>query len=329
MQAMLPPRWLNLQAWLVLAACLVGGIAAWFADLTLLAVLAALQFFGALKMFRVGRAVRLLLRDEKALAGRSRPMRVLDALTALETVAGPARVARERVNQALQALQVIDTKPMGGMQRGVVGIVYGALLVVPLAAIVLGAAIMHPLGAEDRAKIESLRAAQKELRARVHEVSFEQLLSDIAEGAATGGADDKQLAAAEARIGRPLPEDLHRLYRKQNGVSRLTIAPVENLALADESDRKHLGAIAEDGTISLFDADPLAKAAPERVPLARTREWLRLGGERDSESATYLDAGAGDSARVIVCFGACTSYRSLRAWLEEVWVSAMAARRKP
>ncbi len=334
-QAMLPPRWINVQTVFVLIACAVGAVAAWVFDFKLLVLLAALQFIGAFQQFAVGRAVKSLLPEETSFRLRPRLMRIARALAALETSAGATSIALPRINQALQVVQVIETRPMGWGQRLLIGTVFSGLLVVPVLGLVVALVYSSVI---DGVINEPLLAAQESERvALVHEaetLDTAQLLAVIEpleEG--TAAASTEAIAAAESRIGKSLPGVLREIYLQRNGVEFLNIDRVESIDIASRRNAPSLELMSDQGKLLVWAVAPQLEAAeneaveeaeyvpPEEVPLERAGNWIDIGSPAMDGGGLYLDVGSEGEMRVITCYETCDAYPGLRAWLNQQWVS--------
>jgi Zn-dependent protease/cell wall assembly regulator SMI1 len=333
-QAMLPPRWINVQTVFVLIACALGAVAAWVFDFKLLVLLAALQFIGAFQQFAVGRAVKSLLPEETSFRLRPRLMRISRALSALETSAGATSIALSRINQALQVVQVIETRPMGWGQRLLIGAVFSGLLVVPVLGLVvalvyssiIGGVVNDPMvEAQESERVALVREAETHDTAR--------LLADIEPlEEETAAASAEAIAAAESRIGKALPGALREIYLQRNGVEYLSIDRVESIDIASRRNASSLELMSDQGKLLVWAVSPQLEATeneadeeeyvpPEEVPLERAGNWIDIGSAEMDGGGLYLDIGTEGEARVISCYETCDAYAGLRAWLNQQWVS--------
>lgn len=329
-QALLPPRWINLQTWFVLIACAIGVVASWAIGLVFLAVVAAIQFIAALKQFAVGRAVKALLPEADALRARPRPLRIARALTALEATEGPTTLALPRINQAIAVLQALETKPMSGLQRLLIGSVFAALLVVPVLGLVVAVGInvlLPGVGLDGMAsQMEESLKEQELLEREARTLDLAQLLD---EAVAQPPASEAAIVAAEQRIGRPLPKELRTLYRAHNGVEGLGLAPIERIDLAASLQAEALAALAYDGGIQIWPAvtaqDDAADAfdEPEQVTIANANQWIAIGAGGDEEALLFVDTGGkyNQHARLINCDEGCSAYADLSSWLQQHWIA--------
>jgi Zn-dependent protease/cell wall assembly regulator SMI1 len=331
-QAMLPPRWINAQAVFVLLACAIGAVAAWFLDFKLLVFLALLQFLGAFQQFAVGRAIRTLLNEETTFKIKPRPLRIARALSALESTAGTTMLAAPRINQALQIVQVLETRPMGWGQRLLIGSVFSALLIVPVLGLMnmLISSVPSMRDVDWEAKAARDQAERATLLRDAETRSTADLLSDLAAGstASVAPASIESIAAAESRLGRPLPQTLRELYQLRNGIEWLSVDPIEAIDLASRRNADALAAMVDAGGIPVWnvDADAATDVAqirePDQVPLQLAGTWIDVGNPDSDGTMIFVESHRADAeARVISCYEGCEAYASVRAWLNQAWVS--------
>jgi Zn-dependent protease len=337
-QAMLPPRWINAQAVFILIACAVGAVAAWFLDFKLLVFVALLQFLGAFQQFAVGRAVKTLLSEETSFKIKPRPLRIARALGALESTAGTTMLAGPRINQALQIVQVLETRPMGWGQRLLIGSVFSALLIVPVLGLV--AMLVFSIPALNDVDWEARAARDQAERATLlrdaETRSTADLLSDLDAGSTgvAAPASAESIAAAESRIGRPLPQTLRELYQLRNGIVWLSVDPIEAIDLASRRNADALAAMVDEGGIPVWDVDADAASddveahAADQVPLQLAGTWIDIGNPDSDGSMIFVESHQADAeARVISCYEGCEAYANVRAWLDQAWVSEQLTRR--
>lgn len=325
-QALLPPRFARLQTVLLASAALIGALVAWQFGFILLTLLALLQLAGVPALWRLHGAERDLAADS-SFVGAHRNVRMLRVARKLERELGPAINAPQRVKQATEVLARLETRPMGALARVGTGAVYAALLIVPLSALfffqlpqALG------LGSEqlERQALEQQQKSQA-YRQQAQSVGLKQLLQDLSsETPLAAPADAGSVAALETRLERPLPAELRELYRLSDGVAAIELRALSGIEpaarvmqeIAEFSDTLYVGY--QDGE-EYRDAE---------LPLTAMQGWWRLGGH-DEAPLFYLpepDARLPGMRVVSDIHESPMAYPSLRAWLEQRWISAQEER---
>jgi Zn-dependent protease len=333
-QAMLPAR----QAWLEVAfvgvACTLGAWAAWTLDFHLLALIAGLQLLTLGGRWNAQRAQAQVAQDAPA-ADLARPLRVQRMAQSLERVLGPTPLGKIRAELTLEVLQRLDRKAMRPWQWLVIGLVYLALLAVPVAALVSG---MNWRGdMPDEASLQALNAAteqaNREFSAAARAQSNAELLADlVADGGASpapaAGASEAALAQALAREpAQALPQALLDLYRIHDGIAALSIDPIAQLRRAGAE----LDSVATYLPSNKISVDLLAVDAEEgariELDLDSLRSWWLIGAFEGDLILVNPDPAATPVQVLELWLESPTGYRSIREWLEQRWISAQQAKR--
>jgi Zn-dependent protease/cell wall assembly regulator SMI1 len=333
-QAMLPARWHGVQAGFIAVACVGGGVAALWAGMTVIALLALLQLNGLPQLLQNGRVLKVLLADGP-LPSASRQLRLRRVLDVFERVAGKSPAPKRRIAQAEAVLYSAEQPPMGVLQRIVLGGVLLLVLGLPLGVVatlwqtVRGSASSPA----QQQRAEQMQRDQKDLENRVHSMSLAELAaavspSDAAQtGAPPAGASDADLQAAQTRLGRALPAEVADVLRVRNGIEAIGLGPAAQIGPAELTQLK---AGVESDTLEVwFDGAPKSQT----VPFERAQRWVRLNvvDPDEGESQLYYDdadAPVVPGHRLIVLSeGEGRAYSGLRALLEESWTGNQEALR--
>ena len=323
LRAILPPRWVVIQTLVVLLGVAVGAYVAWALEFWPLALIAGLHLLGLKSMWATTRETRHFAGSSLSRVTDSRE-RLASLFAALEQRLGPAKQVGKRVALANGIDSQLTTTPMGGAQRVLVSSVYAILLAVPVLALLVYA---DDLG----------RRAQEEERDSLYE-RFEQDYEAFEREAAAmdlpsliealdgldrplRGNDARQMADAEERLGRSLPEHLKAFYKIADGadfdvsIGRLTDVRKIDPALFLTGD---LSVFTRDGVIEFFDADYNAI----NVPIAATQNWWVLGHDDQLFSYLFADPAAAGQSPGIFQVGEEGSfyYPSMRDFVEMQWV---------
>lgn len=330
-QSLLPPRWLNMQAAIIVVLCLTGALVALAMGMYILAILAGTQLLLVRTYGQTAVAVRRLLTEGVPPVEYKRPMRLLRVLELLEDIAGPAKNAQQRINQAEHVLLALDTKPMSLTQRSVLSFVYAGLLVVPLTAIVLTAVLNWDTGlptTDYSARLEQDRQQRDALVQQAHSKPLDVLLQEVhsrwSEDALPEPADNIAFIDTQARLGMRLGEDLKAIYRIANGVPSLGLAPLSSLQRAANAKDLTLEDYLFEGKLGIT-AGEYENTQYHEVLLERANRWIYLGAADDGESLLFMDTEdppAIPGYRFIdFYYESPQAYESLRTWLESRWVS--------
>lgn len=334
LQALLPLRWARLQTVLLALLALLGALLAWHFDFVLLALLALLHLLSVPAAWQAQGVARGLARQPEALPAH-RGARLLHVLRAFEHGLGPSTQAQHRINQALATLTQLEMRPMGHAARLATGTLYLGLLAGPLLALLLGGmlggliadggAAVGAADAETRWQAE--QAERAALLSQAQTLDWPELLrGDTADEAAPRApASAAALAAAEARLGAALPEELRAFYVRSDGAPAHALHRLEQVVPAAA------------WLDALFGADPAPLYVPlggddegyAEIPLREARDWWHLGGH-DEAPIFYLprpDPRLPGRRVLRYDFEAPAAFASLRAWLEDEWAAQAQAER--
>ncbi|HJU39316.1 MAG TPA: SMI1/KNR4 family protein, partial [Tahibacter sp.] len=134
-------------------------------------------------------------------------------------------------------------------------------------------------------------------------------------------ADVAAIDAAQARLGVALPDDLAALYRAHDGVPMFDFVPLAAVVRRRET----VPAMQATIEVRLLDADGGFVEPPHVVSGERAAEWLVLTTLDEGGFFHAYDIGeppAVPGHRFVQVFsGFAVAHPSLRAWLEEQWIS--------
>ncbi|MDX1516578.1 MAG: M50 family metallopeptidase [Woeseiaceae bacterium] len=313
-RALLPRRWVALHIVIVLLGVGAGVLLAWLLDFWALAFIAGLQLF----------AIRSIASDAR-LIRRVRPdwsVDLLDICRHLDAHDDSTKPAAVQVAQALRVKQQLDMRPMNVSQRLLVTTVYAALAVVPIAAVAF-ATVVTGIGREEMdASILADEQAYESLRAQASALSPDEIVTDLSL-TLSPAASDAQIAAAERRLGQPLPPHLRNWYRLSNGVPELDVGPIDAVQRLHPGSSAHkaLQAFSYDGELTFFRRDDFAT-----VSLQDTDSWWQIGGGTDYETFTFVDpdAGSGEFGVYQLVVDYAEAYTDMdellrRAWVDDRW----------
>lgn len=316
-EALLPPRWARMQT-VVLGLTAAGGAwLAWDYGWYLLTGLALLQLVALPYRWRLN-AVEQIVAQQPGFASRPPAEQTLLTLRVLEQQLGATAQAPSRIQEATQVLQRQRVAPMRALAATLTGLVYLALLAVPVMVLFyLSAFAPEP---QIDAQIERLQQQQADLKRQVSTLDLRRLLES--HGTLQAPASASALAAAEARLGRPLPSELRQLYRISDGLPELMWNPLAELAPAASAIDTDFAPY----TDKLYLDTPDGEAV--EIPLADTRQWWQIGGD-DESLLLYLPephARLPHVRLVSLWLESPGAFRSVRDWLESEWMSEEMAR---
>lgn len=332
-QALLPPRRAWIEVGFVAIACLLGALAAWAAGFVVLMILALLQLLSLPARWQAQRALAVVAQQPPA-ASTARPLRVRAVAETLERVLGPTAHGKPRVEQALDVLHRLDRKPMRPWQTLLVGGTLALLLVVPVAIAVLafdladtsapGIAFQQELAEDQEARREQHIAAARSMR-------DEELVAALVSAAdwapaPPAPASAQAIAAAEARLGAPLPPDLLALYRLHDGIEALGLGPLSELRRGDQRIDEWFAASGLERWPIEVGALRLAESETVEYSVAQLRDWLVAGSDDESLLLFAPDPQAGGVQLIQLWAESPSGHRSVRAWLESGWVGEQQSR---
>ncbi len=335
-QALLPPRWINVQAVVLAVTCIVGIGVALVLDLYILVILGGLQLFALGSHFKTGAAMRRLLDRGVPPRSQGRSSRLLNVLRVLEEVAGPTAKAQSRIAQAEQILQTLDTQPMSWAQRGVIGTLYAALLAAPVAAALFAFWVSwEGLDIEElMARNQEIEVERVALAGQARGMTLEALVEDIGRSNdgtnREGRATEEAIQAAEQRLGVDLPEPVRELYRLTDGMPGLGIVSVGEIESADSAFAGLRENLPIGDTLTVTDVGDALTS--REVSLDRAARWLCLSRPGSQGVMTLIDPARSPAVpgmRVFTYeYGWAVGYPSLRARIEEHWTDLKAAQRE-
>ncbi|MGD8939157.1 MAG: hypothetical protein PVJ72_07250, partial [Gammaproteobacteria bacterium] len=330
-QSLLPPRWLNLQAAIIVVLCLTGALVSLAVGLYILAILAGTQLLLVRSYGRTAVAVRRLLSEGVPPVEHKRPVRLLRVFECLEDIAGPTKHTQQRINQAEHVLQALDTKPMSITQRSVIGVLYSALLVVPLAVLVLATTINWDAGIfqqEYTSRIQERLGQRAVLAEQARSASLQMLLHEVrgrrGDEPLPTPASDIAFVDTQARLGARLTEDIKAIYRIADGVPELGLAPLADWKRAADVADLPLDNFLYNGKLGVNSGE-LENNQYHEIMQQRAKRWIYVGAADGGESLLFLDTEeppAIPGHRFIDFYNESPqAYISIRAWLESRWVA--------
>ncbi|MCG6970501.1 MAG: hypothetical protein LJE85_12115 [Gammaproteobacteria bacterium] len=330
-QSLLPPRWLNLQAAIIVVLCLTGALVSLAVGLYILAFLAGTQLLLVRSYGQTASAVRRLLSEGVPPVEHKRPVRLLKVFELLEDIAGPAKHAQQRINQAEHVLQALDTKPMSMGQRSVISVVYAGLLVVPLVVIAFTTILNWDAGVSEQeyaSRMQQERQQRDALVKQAHAMTLEQLLNEVhsrwSNDQLPEPASNIAFVDTQARLGVRLTDDIKAVYRVANGVPGLGLVSLADVRRADRVPDLHLEDLVYEGKLNVNTGE-YEDSQYHEILLERAKQWIYLGAADGGESLLFLDAEekpAIPGYRFIdFYYESPQAYESIQAWLESRWVS--------
>lgn len=328
-QALLPPRWYVAQVLFLGVACILGAVAAWYADLQGLAVVALLQLTGVRAVLANGRALKQLLAAGVPPLSQPRVLRLARVFEVLQQVDGPPPLVQARITQAEAILRAADQTPMSWLQRGVVGSVMVALLVVPVATTAMYWTVLFGIGdttppvKDLEARAQRYQERQARLEEQVRTMAVGEVARTLTEGPVQAASADA-IAAAAQRLEVELPDELIAVYRESDGLKEFGLVPLARLQWLDTA---RLAPLLDDGQLDVMKARPgggdTVRLSPDRI-----RRWLRIGGEDDGADGWYYDLASAPAIpghRVVqIADSVALAHSDLASALREEWVTRRA-----
>ncbi|WP_257386852.1 site-2 protease family protein [Tahibacter caeni] len=305
-QELLPVGSARLSAVFVAIASLLGAALAFWFGFLLLAFIALLQLPTVRSRWRLGSVLHALRNDPQMDKSQNEALRQRRVFDAFDRIAGTTALAPPRLALAAEALRSLDVAPMRLLQRVLVGGTYLALLAGPLAAAVIGFGVWQSMrtndfdttiqrGMQDRARLEA-DAAKLGLHALVSAVLAAEREDSAA--AVLIPAGETEIAAAQARLGIALPDELAAFYRIVDGASSLGLAPLARVQRVADVRDLDLDSHAIDGKIPFYRLSRLQEvdtgadegASVDLAP-AQVGRFLLLGHDADLMTAVFYDVG--------------------------------------
>ncbi|MCB1633557.1 MAG: M50 family metallopeptidase [Xanthomonadales bacterium] len=317
-QSLLPHRLAWLQVGFVGVAAVAGGLLAFWLGFPFLALLAALQLpalFGRWRLLQLARVA------DDQVAALTQPQQRLTVLAGLVQQGLPPAPAAQQVQQVLALADVVETRPMRPLQRLVIAVVYAVLAIVPLFGVLLVAGWQG--ASEPSGELDNWEQEQAALSIEAQSLPLAALLTGLEiEEEVVAPASEADLAAAQARLGRDLPEELLALYRLSNGLPALSLGPVEHIAPAGPALQARLSST-DPALNVLYLWSPHTEQSLE-IPARALENWWWIGTDEDSQTQVYYQpdpAGAIEGIGLVFDYTeGGTGYRDLRSYLESSWV---------
>lgn len=308
-QELLPVGSARLSAVFIAIASLAGAALAYWFGFYVLTLIALLQLPTVRSRWQLGGVLHALRNDPQMDKSQPEALRQRRLFEVFDRIAGTTLLAPPRLALGNEALRSLDVVPMRPLQRVLVGGTYLLLLAGPLAAAVI--AIKFSLwtqgsaGAE--ASMERSRQERRQLEAEADKRGIDALVRDLV-AAETGDfpntdassppspPDAAALAAAQARLGFALPEDLAAFYRAVDGAASLGLAPLAQVQPAATAENLDLDSFAYEGTIHFTRwRSPTSEDVPEprevELTAAQLREFLLLGRDNELGTMAFYDLG--------------------------------------
>ena len=322
LQALLPPRWVGVQAVAIFLGVAIGVYVAYALDFWPLALIAGVQLFAVRSMWREARLLRRL-DSESPPAEVGEGERIGWLLQKLESLQGAPKIAAKRINRAHRLLAQLEMRPMHWLQGSFVALVFLGLVIVPVAGLVVaGSGMLYGDLADGGPGLhEEIEAELPALQDEALSMSFEALLADLyGDRELAAPASEEQLMEAEARIGRQLPEELRAFYAKHNGVPVMEFGPIEEVVPADLSifETEALEYLAFDGQIEFYDSEyNVIPVDVDDIPA-----WWQFGAYpcRNSYMLVDLEANNGTGAFYWIDRGTTYYFDELAGMLRFEWV---------
>ncbi len=288
-QAILPPRWSGVQAFVIVLGVVLGVYVAYLLDFWPLALIAALQLPAIKGMLRTAKLVR-------EYAGHcpdgDDAMRRAWLFEELEKKLGSPKAAAKRIGLANTILHTLAVEPMRAGHRFIVSAVYLALLIVPVGALMLTLMVASDDAYDSQfndelSDIEFERIAEEASRLDI--ITLVDALAD--DQGAPPPADATTRLAVEARLGRPLPAQLAAFYDVADGLpGSLGLLPLEQVRLVDATllESGDLSYYVLDGSLYFYDET----AGDLQVSVDEARDWWQVGHNEEWLSRVFVDPDA-------------------------------------
>ena len=325
-QAILPPRWVVVQIALIVIGVLAGIYVAWMLDFWPIAAISALQLAGIPSLWQTTRFVTQFAKNPVP-EGVDKATHRAWIFDALDQQLGKPKNAVKRIALANGILHQLELQPMAWGQRTLVGGVYGALLVVPLAALIFtfGVSLDETLLGYDDPEMEALDieldTKWDELLEDAQALDVEALVADIRLGQDTvPPTTEPELEALEQRMG-SLPDDLLAFYRIRDGqLEDIPIGPAADVRRVDPT-----LFVTGDLQYHVFDGELYfwhETAGDVTVPRSAVANWWELGSieyEWGGFTWLFLDPAAkpGDASIFVIGDEESSAYLSFTELLRE------------
>jgi cell wall assembly regulator SMI1 len=224
---------------------------------------------------------------------RSRPAgaRQRRVFEIFDRVAGPTPHAPLRLAFGAEALRSLDVRPMSRLQRVLVGGTYLLLLAGPIAAAAVSLSLWRSGVTQEvdaGARADRYERDLARLNAQAAALDTRELLGQLVaqqsddSAVLPAAATEAAIAAAQERLGRPLPADLTAFYRATDGATALGLYPLARVQPVSAAANLDLASYAYEGTIAFLRAGETSDYIS--LTPAQLSTFLLLG--HDSELAT-------------------------------------------
>jgi len=324
-QAILPPRWVVLQILLIALGTAAGAYVAWLLDFWPLALIALLQLAGVRSLWRRHRFICELRHKSPPNPDDEPALRAWLIEWLQQKLGAPANAAK-RIGLASAILSQLRLRPLRWGQRAVISGIYGALLVVPIAAMLLISTATSWDGeiSADPA-LESayadLDAAYEVILAESRTLSVDALVDELfAEYEVVAPASDESMGELARRLGGKLPANLDAFYRKRNGgLELLALGRAEDVRPVDNElfTTGELGHYVFEGRLGFWD-DTLGERF---FSPGETADWWLLGKADDRLGYAFVDPDArpGEPELYVIGDAEAGMYLTVDDWLREIW----------
>ena len=325
-QAILPPKWVGLQIVLIVIGVAAGIYVGAVLDFWPLGLIAALQLLGIPSLWQTTEFVRQFSRTPVP-EGVDKATHRTWIFEALEQKLGKPKNAAKRIGLANNILHQLDLQPMAWGQRTLVTGVYGALLVVPLAALLVTALV--PWGydfADESPEIatlyDELDASYEQFAAESKALEVPELAAVLSEGqAVVPPADGAAIEDLRERMG-ALPDDLEALYLVRDGqIGDLAIGPAADVRPVDP-------ALFVNGDLqySVYEGQLYfwhEELGDVTLPRSAVQDWWQLGHVDNEGWMTwaFIDPSAAPGEASVFVLGSeeAGAYPSVTDLLRERW----------
>lgn len=342
-QELLPVGSARLSAVFIAIASVIGALLAFWFGFKLLAFIALFQLPLVRTRWQLGGVLRILRGDPQMQPSQPAMHRQHRVFEVFDRVVGTTADAATRLALGTEAMRSIDVKPMRLLQRLFVGGTYAVLLAGPVffGVVAIGFASLTGFALSTAADTERYQQRTAQFEAQADKLGIAELLRGVSGFEAKASdpnaaaavlatpADDAAIAAAQARLGATLPEDLLAIYRVSNGFTALSLLPLDRVRRVSETADLDLANYAYEGSITVYDIDavPTDAEAPRDRSLTpqQMQSFLVLANDPDLASTLLYDIGEPPQHPGVRLYsldneGGGHARADLRRWLRASWV---------
>ena len=308
-QELLPVGSARLSAVFIAIASLAGAALAFWFGFRVLALIALLQLTAVRRRWQLGGVLHALRNDPQMDKSQPEALRQRRLFEVFDRIAGTTLLAPPRLALGSEALRSLDVVPMRPLQRALVGGTYLLLLAGPLAAaaIAIDFSLWTQGSAGAEASMERSRQERRQLEADAAKLGIDALVRDLVapetgdfpntDASSSSPPDAAALAAAQARLGFALPEDLAAFYRVADGAASLGLAPLAQVQPAATAENLDLDSLAYEGAIRFtrWRRPQTSEDVPElkevELTAAQLRGFLLLGRDSEFGTMSFYDMG--------------------------------------